>query len=349
MASNNHNNHVISVSMSSILRVLFVFLLIWFLYFVRDVLLIVVVAVVLAAALDPFVEDLEKIYVPRWTGVLLIYLFALGLVSFSVYLLVPPFSEQIGNLSKNLPQINERLSQKIALLRTSSGGHFPIESLSQALEILTSKANQLAGNVVSLITSIFGGIISAIIVLVLTFYLLVEREAMKSFIGDFIPKSHESSFIEAAMEIKLKIGRWFKGQLILSFLIFFLTLVGLLSLGVEYALTFALLAGITELIPYIGPVLGAIPPVIITFLDDPFKGLLVLGLFVLIQQLENHLIVPKVMQKSVGLSPVIIVVAVMVGARLAGFIGVLLAIPLATAVVIILKRVVLSNHPHKSS
>lgn len=332
------SGRTITVSMASILRALLIFLLIWFLYLVRDVILLVIISLVLASALDPFVDDLKKVHFPRWAGVLLLYLFALALISGAVYLLVPPFSEQVGSLSENIPEFTGLLSEKITLLKGSSGEFIGAEGITKVLEILTQKANQLAGSVVGLITSVFGGLLSAVLVLVLTFYLLVERDAMKNFVSDLIPKHYEDQFADAASQIKVRIGRWFKGQLILSLIIFVLTFIGLTLLNVKYALTFALLAGITELVPYIGPVLGAIPPVLITFLIDPFKALLVLGLYVVVQQLESHLIVPKVMQRSVGLNPVIIVIAVMVGARLKGLIGVLLAIPLATAAVIILKE-----------
>ena len=136
--------------------------------------------------------------------------------------------------------------------------------------------------------------------------------------------------------IQHKLGLWLKGQLILSLIIFGLVFIGLSIIGVEYALLLAFVAGVFEIIPFLGPTLAAIPAAFFGFTQSPVLGLLVIALYVLIQQLENHVIVPKVMSKSVGLNPLIVIVAFLVGAKIGGFIGVLLAVPVATAISVFL-------------
>ena len=137
-------------------------------------------------------------------------------------------------------------------------------------------------------------------------------------------------------KIQNKIGQWLRGQLILMAIIFFVTFIGLKIIGVPYALVLALVAGITEIIPYAGPILGAMPAVFIAFTISPVKGLLAVLLYFLIQQAENHLIVPKVMQRTTGLNPIIVIVAVLVGAQLAGVLGALLAVPIAAALEVVI-------------
>ncbi len=346
-----NQDHTITVSTGTILRVLVLFLFIWFLYVVRDAVLLVILSVVLAAALDPFVNDLEKVYIPRWAGVLFIYVLALGLVAGSVYLVVPPFVEQVQNISHNLPEFTKNLSDKLLAVQSSYGEQFiPADSISKIIGVVSEKIGGIGGNVVSVASTFFGAVVTLIFVFVLTFYLLVERDALKTFVADIVPKQYEDTFVNATREVKSRIGRWFKGQLFLSLAIFVLTLVALEVLGVKYALTFALIAGITEIVPYLGPVLGAIPAVLITLLIDPFKALLVFIVYIVVQQLENHLIVPKVMARSVGLNPVIIVIAIMLGVRLAGIPGIVLAIPMAIVATVIIKGSLsqpASLHSHK--
>jgi predicted PurR-regulated permease PerM len=128
-----------------------------------------------------------------------------------------------------------------------------------------------------------------------------------------------------------KIGRWLRGQLLLSLIIFLMTYAGLTILGVRYALVLALFAGVTELIPYIGPFIGLVPALFIALTQSPIVALGVLVLYIIIQQLENYVIVPKVMQRAVGLNPIVIIVAMLVGAKMAGILGIILAVPVATA------------------
>jgi predicted PurR-regulated permease PerM len=139
--------------------------------------------------------------------------------------------------------------------------------------------------------------------------------------------------------VQAKMGGWFRGQILLCFIIGLLYYIGLLIIGIESPLVLALFGGLTEFIPYLGPILGGIPIVFVAFVASPWKGLLALILLVIIQQAEGHFIVPKVMQKAVGLNPLISIIALLVGAQLYGILGALLAIPVATAVSVVYKEV----------
>jgi predicted PurR-regulated permease PerM len=137
------------------------------------------------------------------------------------------------------------------------------------------------------------------------------------------------------VRVQDKLGLWLRAQLLLSGIIFLVTWIGLLILGVKYSLVLALIAGITEVIPFIGPIIGAIPAVLLAFLQSPIKALLVLILYLVIQQLEGNILVPKVMQKTVGLNPIVVIVVILLGAKIAGVLGALLSIPVAVAIMTI--------------
>ncbi|MBU4332000.1 AI-2E family transporter, partial [Patescibacteria group bacterium] len=134
-----------------------------------------------------------------------------------------------------------------------------------------------------------------------------------------------------------KIGSWLRGQVILMIIIGILSYIGLLILGVRYALLLALFAGLMEIIPYIGPIFGAVPAVFIALTQSPIKGLLVIVLYLIIQQLENNLIVPKIMKRAVGLNPIVVILVILIGGKIAGIVGALIAVPVATAFSVMLK------------
>jgi predicted PurR-regulated permease PerM len=173
---------------------------------------------------------------------------------------------------------------------------------------------------------------------VLTFYLVVEQNAVKKIIKSFTPEERQELILQIYRRIQQRLGWWLRGQVILAFIIGFLAYIGLLILRVDYPAILALVAGVTEIIPYLGPIVGAIPAVFIAFFQSPVKALLVIILYYIIQWTENNVIVPKVMQKATGLNPIVVIVAIMIGAKVAGIFGVLLAVPVATALNIVVEE-----------
>ncbi|OGL88417.1 hypothetical protein A3I42_00040 [Candidatus Uhrbacteria bacterium RIFCSPLOWO2_02_FULL_49_11] len=178
--------------------------------------------------------------------------------------------------------------------------------------------------------------VSFFIILVLTFYMVVDEDGIMRFLQVITPENIHKDVTALTVKIQNKIGLWLRGQLILMLVIGVLTFIGLTIIGVPYALVLALVAGITEIIPYAGPVIGSIPAIFIAFTISPTMGLWTVLLYVLIQQAENHLLVPKIMQKTTGLNPIIVILAVLIGARLSGVIGALLAVPIASAIEVLI-------------
>jgi predicted PurR-regulated permease PerM len=310
----------VSISTSTIVRFFLVVLGLLLAYVLRDVLAILIVSIVFAAALDPLVDNLQRKRFPRTLCILFIYLILIGVLTLIGILFVPLLRDQIDQIRQALPTFYDRaldLFQRIP----SSGTENPGATLDQSLTRLTASA-------FSGIAGVFGGIVTVFGVLVLTFYLTVEEKGFKKFLMAVTPRREHLRVERINGTIQHRLGGWLRGQLLLSLIIGVTSYVGLLIIGVPYTLVLALIAGVTEAIPIAGPLLGAVPSVIVAYNESPVTALLVVVLFFVIQQLENNFIVPRVMSRATGLNPVIVIIVTLVGAKLAGIAGIILAIPL---------------------
>jgi len=330
---------VFDLSILTIIKFFLVVILLFFLYLIKEVLAILFVALIFASAVDPWVDNMEKIKFPRWLSILLIYIGLLVVVFFVVYLLIPPISEQAVQLSDNFPEYFEKISDAFTSLKSYSAEHGVLSELDKGISTLKGNIVGAMQSVFSTVAGIFGGIVSFFVVLVITFYMTVEESAMKKTMTFILPNKYHNFSLQLISKVQKKIGDWLKGQLVLSLIIGIMVYLGLLILGVNYSLILALVAGIGEFVPYLGPVLAAIPAIFLAFAQSPLKALFVLILFLIIQQIENQILVPKVMQKAVGLNPIVSIVAMLIGAKTAGIVGVILAIPVATAVTVIIKEI----------
>ncbi len=325
----------INISTATIIKLLIFFLAITFLYLIKEVLLIIFVALVLAAAFDPWVDWFQKRKIPRSLGILTIYIVLFAIVSSAFILIVPPISKEVAQLSQNFPLYYEKIVSGWQHLQGSSLN--AQEQLQQGLASLSQNLPQTLSNVIGTLFDVFGGLVSVLLVLVITFYLTVQEEATKGFIVSITPSRFQPYLMQLYGRIQSKMGQWLRGQIILSLVIFALTFIGLTILNVPYALILAFLAGLFEIVPFIGPLLAAIPAVFFAFLQSPFLGISTAILYLIIQELENHLIVPKIMSKAVGLNPLMVILIILIGAKLGGIVGALLAVPVATGVMVFIR------------
>ncbi len=178
---------------------------------------------------------------------------------------------------------------------------------------------------------IFGGALSFILMIVLSFYLAVQEDGVGSFLRLVSPLKHQGYVTDLWKRSQKKIGYWMQGQLLLGLIVGVITYLGLMVLGVPHALLLAVLAGVFELIPVFGPILAAVPAVLIASELGMTPALLVAGLYLIIQQFENHLLYPLVVRKIVGISPMVVILALVIGGKLAGFLGILLSVPISAA------------------
>jgi len=199
---------------------------------------------------------------------------------------------------------------------------------------LNSLASFLSRGVFSSISLIFGGVLNFVLILVLSFYLVAQEDGISKFLKMVTPIQHEQYVIGLWRRSQRKIGLWMQGQLLSSVLVMVLVYIALLLVGVPHALLLSVLAGVFELIPLFGATLAAIPTLFVAYTWGGMSiTLVVAGIYILIQQLESHLISPLVAKKVVGISPIISIMALVIGGTLAGFLGVLVSVPVAAAII----------------
>ncbi len=327
--------HVIAVSTGTFIKAVLIAAGLAFAWFIRDILAVLFVAVLLAALIDPLADAFAKRRIPRSLAVLLVYLGLGGLFAFAFLLLAPVVAKELGQLLSAIPA--SPLLAFFDKFQAAVGQYGLQENLASALQALQSGVTSSFTSVFSTITGVFGAVAAVLIVLVLAFYMVVEEESARRFFKNLAPEEYQPYLSRLFEKMQHKVGSWLRGQMALGTVIGVLVYVGLLALDVRYALVLALLAALMEFIPYVGPILSVVPAVLIAFGDSPLKALSVLVLYVVIQQLENNLLVPKIMQKATGLNPIASIVALLIGVKLAGFVGALLSIPVATMVSVVLE------------
>src|SRR3989338_7354332 len=335
MAENQSIN--ISVSTGTILKIVGIFLVLAFVYLIRDILITVFVALIFATLIEPVVNKLEAKKVPRGVGVIIIYIILILFLVFVVRMLIPPIVEQVGLLAVNFPNFWNRIMENFESLRQYSEQQGFLDNIQRSLTGIQSNLSKAATGVYAFIVSIFRNLVNFLVVLVVTFYLVVQKGALSKVLKALAPSKYHLYLEDLSLRIQQKIGGWARGQLLLGLIIGVFSFVGLIFILPKYALVLAIVAGVTEMIPYLGPLIGAIPAVFLGFTVSFGHGLAVLILYVVIQQLENNVIVPQVMKKQVGLNPVVIIISMLIGARLMGIIGIILAVPVVSALSLIVK------------
>lgn len=327
----------INVSTITILKILLLLMLFYLLFVIRNILAVLFVSLILASAIDPWVDWMQSKKVPRGVSVLLIYLLMLTVLGSVVYLIIPPIAEQVKDLLVQYPEVSDYFSSGYEVLKDWSVRDGLLG------DVITSRDSfgeffATAESFFSRLTGFIGGIFTFFLVLVMTFYMAVEEGAMKKIVWSIAPAKHQVYIMNLVNKMQKMIGLWLRGQLILSLILFTLTYIGLAILGVKYALVLALIAGLTEFVPYLGPILAAVPAVFLAFAQSGLMlALFTVILYYIIQLVENNIIVPKLMQKVVGLNPIVSLAVLLIGFKIAGVVGAILSIPVATAVNVIVK------------
>ncbi|MBI4035184.1 MAG: AI-2E family transporter [Candidatus Chisholmbacteria bacterium] len=300
----------IEISHRTILFTLAVLVLLWMTYQIRGVILLVFISIILMSALNPGVDFLEKYKVPRIVSILLFYILTIGFISSVVAVLVPPLVEQTGRLISVTP----KLLTNLAWLQLNPS-------------VLVQQLSALPSNVLRFTVSAVSNIIIVFTVLVFTFYLLLERKNLKRHLMAAFGSDGEAKAEAFVDEVELQLGRWVRGQLFSMTLVGILCYAGLRLLGIEFALPLAILAGLLEIIPNMGPIVSAIPAMVIALATAPTLVLGVAALYFAVQQLQAQVITPNVMRQAVGFNPLVTMLALMAGFTLAGFAGAILALP----------------------
>ncbi|MGE5392178.1 MAG: AI-2E family transporter [Candidatus Saccharibacteria bacterium] len=316
------NHTTVNISTHTILKVVLVLILLWFIYLVKDIVLVLLISIIISSALDPVADYLQKRRIPRGLSVFVVYIILLGVVGVIVALMVPPVTQQFQQISQQ--NYFDDFNSKIGIFRANLE-HFGIGKTVE--NNFKDIASSLGGTLFQTTKGVVTGIVSFFTILVISFYMTAEENGLKNFVKFLTPYRHQAYAMNLTNKIQKKMGYWVLGQVILSFVIFGLTYLGLVILHVKFALVLALIAGLLEIVPYIGPFVSLLPAVFFAFLQSPALAIAVIILYLVVQQFEAHIIVPVVMSKSVGLNPVVVILGILIGGTLAGVVGALIAIP----------------------
>ncbi len=322
----------LQINTLGVIKIIAILLGLFFLYLIKDLIIILFVSLIFAVALNPIVNKWEEKGIKRVLSLVLIYLILFAILGIIISTFVPTIINQFKDLIQNISPYFKNLPNLSADQGQTAGSN-----LQKALDSFSALFKAESG-LFSGVISLFGGFGSFLFILVITFYLVLDKESIKKFFYSFIPVKYQNYLMPFLQKFQEKIGLWFKGQMILCLIIGALCYIGLLIIGIKFALVLALLAGITEIIPYLGPFLGAIPAVLIALLYfSPMKALLVVILYILVQQLENTIITPRIMGKAIDLNPIIIICSLWVGGKIGGILGMLIAVPVAGILSILFK------------
>ena len=337
MSAPLNSTYRVNITIGAILKAVAVIILLYICYIIKDVLALLFVSLIFASAIDPWVDTLKRRKIPRAVSVVFIYLIALIVISFAVYSLIPPITEQVNSLTANFPEYVEKINSGYQWVRTFTIEHGLIDRIRDNLGNFEENFQMAASSVFSTVSGIFGGIVSFFIVLVITFYMVVEEDALKKIVWSLAPIERQPYLMQLIDRMQRQVGYWFRGQLILMLIVGVFVWIGMMFLMPQYALVLGLIAGLTEFIPYLGPIMGAIPGVFLALTVNPFLALLVAIFYIIVQQVENNILVPKIMQRAVGLNPIVSIAVMMAGLKIAGIVGGLLSIPVATAISVLVK------------
>ncbi len=317
----------------------------YFINVISDILVVFFVAFLLAAAMEPTIDSLHKRKIPRWLSVIVLYIVSIVLFAFIVSYMLPILAQQVselavslGNYLKNLAEgksalpISDRFQPYVGQFLKSINVHDLAGQVENSLNLIAEQLFTIGGNIWEVIKIVSHGFLNTVLVLVIAFFMVVERNAVDTFIFAFIPLQHEKYLEHKILLVQKKIGFWVRGMLIMMVSMGVLVYIGLTIFGIQYAAVLALIAGFLELIPVVGPLLAWAMAVPIVLNQSGLSIVLVTILYFVIQQFESHVLLPVVMKRIVGLNPIIILFALLVGHRFLGVLGAVLSVPVATMI-----------------
>jgi len=293
--------------------------LIWF---IKDIIVLFFICLILMEAINPTIVHLERFKIPRFVATVLMYLLIITAIVLAFAGIIPILVEQTTGLIKILPN----------LIQNTSFLGIPTIDLSSQLKILETLPTNIANTALSIVSNVF----SSIVILMITFYLILERKNLGTYSTRYFGESVGEKIKRIIDDLEVRVGNWVNAELLLMLLISILSFIGYSILGLKYAVPLALIAGLLEIVPTIGPIIAVILASIIGFTVSPTVGLLTILVGTIIQQLENSMIVPKIMKETCNINPVITILLLMVGARLGGVAGAILAVPIYMTVEVII-------------
>ena len=338
MAERGDITHI-SISTGTIIRTVLVGLCVFLLWFLRDLALVVLTAIVIASFMESSIPYLQKMRINRVLGIVIIYVASILTLFGLFYLFAPLLITEIYNfstfLSTYIPNVsflnyfqNEAFSGAKDVVSALSG-HFSLDTL---LSVSRAFVLNLSGGFFQIISVAFGSIFNFVLIILISFYLSIQEKGIENFLKIIIPVQYDAYAVDLWARSSRKIGFWVKGQMLVGFVVGVLIYLILSLLGIEYAMLLAIIAGIMEMVPY-GILVALIPTFAFSFLSNGLSSaLMVTGAYIIVHQFEVFLFSPLIIKKIVGLSPIVIILSVLIGFQLGSFWGAVLSIPVAVVI-----------------
>lgn len=315
---------LLDISWETIFKIAFAFFFFYFIYLVRDILTLIFFAFIISLLFNPAINFFQKRKISRIFATILIYFFVFGIFSFFIYSIFPLIISEFQQFLQLFPQYFEKLSPPLREL-----GFEAFENLEVFTKAFGDWLIKVSKNILSAIATIFGGIFSAFAIFTLAIFFSLEEKGLEKAIVLIFPKKYQNYILEIWQKSQEKISGWFFSRILACLFVGLLTLIASKILDLKYAFSFAILAGITNILPVIGPIFAGIIIFFFTFFTSFWKAIFILISFILIQQIENNILTPILTKKIIGLPPILVLISLMIGGRLWGILGAILAIPLA--------------------
>ncbi len=317
--------------------------IVWALYLARHALLLIYISVLLAIGFGPLIRFIERWQMgsrrrhrpPRWLAILLFYIVIVSVLLALALLVVPAIVQQAADFSARLPALVQQGEQWLIAHHLLTRHISLSELVAQA-----PSATDTVSTVASAVSSVIGGIVGLVTIIILTFYLLVESETLFGSVVRLFPRQDRRRVADASRRISGKVSAWLVGHLILAAVMGGAAAVGLFLMGVPFFYVVAVVAAVGELVPIVGPIVAGVTAVAVAATASLKLALVALVYFLVLHQIESNVLVPKVMERQVGVSPVTVLVALLIGGSLAGIIGAILAIPSAAILGVVMDELI---------
>ena len=325
----------VSITAGTIVTTLFIIIGVYLFWILRDLALLVLTAIIIASAIEPGVAFFIRYSIPRFVSALLVYALVFGAIFSILYFFFPPIISDAASFLTAMPRyldtINittplSNITNTVSAVTSQSQAQSYIQTLLSLQSLFTSSS----GSVLQLLITFFGGIFSLVLVIVLSFYFALQDTGVDDFIRLVMPVKYEEYYVDLWKRSQKKIGLWMQGQILLSVIVGILVYLGLLIIGVPYALLLAVFTAMVEIIPIFGSILSGVVAVIVGYADGGVAiAAIVAGLYIVVNQFESNLIYPLIVKKIVGIPPLLVIVALIAGYTLAGFLGAILSVPVS--------------------
>ncbi|OHA46602.1 MAG: hypothetical protein A3A80_01915 [Candidatus Terrybacteria bacterium RIFCSPLOWO2_01_FULL_44_24] len=332
-----NNNVYIHIPSSTIVRVMLAIVIVLSIFILRDIIILLLFAIVIAAAIDPLATRMENKHIPRIVALLTVYFTAIIGLAIFLWTILPPLASELTDFATNFSFYATGILNSL-----SRYGINPSNPAFGGFEVYFEEINTHIAQFIPTLPGIFTGVVGRslqiITVFLASFYLALQRDGEEKFLR-MLSQSEEPYVVDLWKRAQKKIGQWFQGQVVLAVLIGVATYVGLIAIGlflgeqIHYALIIAIIAGILEIVPIVGPIATAIIAISIAFFQNPAMAILIGLFFFVLQQLEGNVLVPIIFKRVLGLHPIIVIFSLLIGARLGGIPGILLAVPVAAVLI----------------